>query len=425
VGGPCRSPCPAGYRSRQFRWESRDLAYITAYGRSSLVATLVDVFPTTVYCSGAAVGSQQVSYTCLTCPSGCHSPGVALTNREPGGLFWNPEMNPTAFYVAVDLEIPTQVQAVLWAGLGAIDNAPPSLVLSQSADAVTWTQVASVDLTPYVGSSSQTVVALPTPYAAAARYWKMEIVAPASGDQPWVRTLGLCDTSDCAEMPPFRGQYHCKSAYEEMDISDAVDTVQDARLPWPSGTRWNLARTCTRGSCQTTTSSRLADDASYVRTRAAPQYGSSRAINGDIDDYASTCANVSVACQDYAAEADRKWWRVDLEVTQYIDMVRVWAAYGLHPDAASRTFEVRTGDGALLEDNALCALGLSGSKTMIDVKCEKMGRYVFVAAPAGYTSSLNLAEVEVFGVIFNLARACAGGACPTNLSSVTETGQSV
>jgi len=201
VGGPCRSPCPAGYRSRQFRWESREFAYITAYGRSSLVATLVDVFPTTVYCSGAAVGSQQVSYTCLTCPSGCHSPGVALTNREPGGLFWNPEMNPTAFYVAVDLEIPTQVQAVLWAGLGAIDNAPPSLVLSQSADAVTWTQVASVDLTPYVGSSSQTVVALPTPYAAAARYWKMEIVAPVSGFQPIVRTLGLCDTSDCAEMP--------------------------------------------------------------------------------------------------------------------------------------------------------------------------------------------------------------------------------
>jgi len=58
-----------------------------------------------------------------------------------------------------------------------------------------------VDLTPYVGSSSQTVVALPTPYAAAARYWKMEIVAPVSGFQPIVRTLGLCDTSDCAEMP--------------------------------------------------------------------------------------------------------------------------------------------------------------------------------------------------------------------------------
>ena len=159
-GGPgiCENICPEG-TFKNSTW-SRDPAYITAYGRSSLVATLVDVMPTTVYCASSG---QSVNYDCADCPSEhCPSPGLPLGNRESGGSYWNPfPSNQPSFYIAVDLEIPTQVEAVLWASTGDTSHDASSLVLSQSADAVTWSvPVASLDLTPYVGIGSQTVVPL-------------------------------------------------------------------------------------------------------------------------------------------------------------------------------------------------------------------------------------------------------------------------
>ena len=165
------------------------------------MATVIDANPTTVYCVST---NSTDNYDCAACSSGCSSPAAALGNRWPAGtVYWNPYgvPNGTGYHVTIDLGIATQVQAVLWANFGDTVHDTPSVVLSHSNDAVSFTQVASLDLTAYLGSDSLRVVALPTPYAAAARYWKMEIVAPASGDQPWVRTLGLCDTSDCAEMP--------------------------------------------------------------------------------------------------------------------------------------------------------------------------------------------------------------------------------
>ena len=58
--------------------------------------------------------------------------------------------------------------------------------------------MASVSLSALVGSKEETVLALPTPFARAARFWKIQPLG--TGNQPYVRSLGLCDSADCAEV---------------------------------------------------------------------------------------------------------------------------------------------------------------------------------------------------------------------------------
>jgi len=284
--------------------------------------------------------------------------------------------------------------------------------------------------------------------------------------------------------PAFRGQ--CAGTRIEMDVS-GVDAVKDRRLPWPSGSRWNLARNCTGmdGACPSNMSS------------VYQGHGAFKAVDGDIDDFASTVEGDA---------ANRKWVQVDLEKSQYIDTVRVWARGGtarydyeryvltflrsgccnedpatsapanvkswetsplsttlndmfaycnLNKDGTASAdqqkfcgcstrpttctlqsalvvppggltgFQVRVGDDGLLDNNLICASGLHNARNFIDVKCRRHGRYVFVAAPESSTAYLTFAEVEVFGAAFNLARACVGGACPTAMSSVMDQAQAV
>ena len=243
------------------------------------MATVIDANPTQVYCVST---DSPDNYDCAACSSGCSSPAAALGNRWPAGtVYWNPYGVPTGtgYHVTIDLGIATQVQAVLWANFGDTVHDTPSVVLSHSNDAVSFTQVASLDLTAYLGSDSLRVVALPTPYAAAARYWKMEIATPTSGFQFLARTLGLCDTADCAEVPtpyfrtscgtwdaaraecranggdlvvildaaknsqvtafmqPFTDYEQCGEAYTWIGASDC--SASDSQCSWVDGSPWN------------------------------------------------------------------------------------------------------------------------------------------------------------------------------------------
>ena len=125
------------------------------------------------------------------------SPAAALENRDTdSAAMWNPQgapQNYNDFYISVDADFPTSVEAVLWANNGDTVHDPTQLLVFLSDDAVSWTHVATLDLSAIVGSKDKTVLAMPA--ARAARYWKLN--PRGIQFQPQPRVIGLCDTPDC------------------------------------------------------------------------------------------------------------------------------------------------------------------------------------------------------------------------------------
>lgn len=158
------------------------------------------------------------------------------------------------------------------------------------------------------------------------------------------------------------------------------------------------------------------------------QYGPQSAVDGDYFSYVHTSADPAYTVfQDYGET--RHWWRVDLESSQNIAIVRVWARTGCQvckDDNRMLNFEVLVGNSAVLSENSICASGLPDPYVLIDIQCPPgtVGRYVFLALPEGIAKPFNFAEVEVFQENFNLARACAGTACATVMDSVYMPGES-
>jgi hypothetical protein len=170
-------------------------AYISDDDHSSLAVTLVGSNPVTMWCgsSGANVNS------CAECTGGdCMSPSAALENRDPeSSAMWNPQGAPenyNDYYMSLDVDFPTQVKAVLWGNNGDTVHDPTQLLVFLSDDAVSWTHVATLDLSSLRGGKVATVLAMPA--TRAARYWKLN--PRGTQYQPTPRVVGLCDTADCA-----------------------------------------------------------------------------------------------------------------------------------------------------------------------------------------------------------------------------------
>ena len=213
-------------------------AYITENGHSALTAKVAASNPASVWCVS---GSKYVS-SCGDCPGGgCSSPAAVLENRDTeNDVMWHPEQvkipgknktqiscsdgiskndsrtltleifsqngeNYGEYYVVLDVGTPAVVKAVLWANDGDTTHDPGTLNVYSSSDAVNWIQVAELDLLAFVGGKEEAVVALPQPYARAARFWKLNPTGIAVEPRP--RSMGLCDTSACGAMPGATGQW--------------------------------------------------------------------------------------------------------------------------------------------------------------------------------------------------------------------------
>jgi hypothetical protein len=154
------------------------------------------------------------------------------------------------------------------------------------------------------------------------------------------------------------------------------------------------------------------------------QYGPHSAVDGDYFNFASTSGDAAYAVYVDPGET-RHWWRVDLQSSQNVAVVRVWARVGcdLCIDRMLN-FEVIVGDSAVLSENSACATGLPDPEILLDVQCPvgTRGRYVFLALPAGTDEFFNFAEVEIYRDYFNLARACDGGACTTSMDGAASHG---
>ena len=151
------------------------------------------------------------------------------------------------------------------------------------------------------------------------------------------------------------------------------------------------------------------------------QYGPHSAVDGDYLNFASTSGDASNSVYVDAGET-RHWWRVDLQSSQNVAVVRVWARVGCDTCSAENrmlNFEVVVGESAVLSENSACATGLPDPQILLDVHCPRgtMGRYVFLALPAGTNTYFNFAEVEIYRDYFNLARACDGSACTTSMDN--------
>lgn len=152
------------------------------------------------------------------------------------------------------------------------------------------------------------------------------------------------------------------------------------------------------------------------------QYGPQSAVDGDYFNFASTSAVAANAVYQKPGET-RHWWRVDLQTSRNIAVVRVWARFGCDGCATEnrmQNLEVVAGNSALLSENAVCASALPDPQILIAVQCPPgtVGRYVFLALPEDTSNNFVFGEVEVFEEYFNLARACAGSSCTTVTDAV-------
>jgi hypothetical protein len=171
------------------------------------------VNPAVAYCrsTGNFVSS------CDQCAAGnCQSPAAALENRDADSeIQWNPgapAQNYNGYYIAVDAGQTVQVKAILWANDGGTTWDPTTLIVSSSNDGNGWTEVAQLDLSTLRGSKEETAIPLPAPFVSA-RFWKL---SPGGIQwQPRPRTVGVCDTEDCAAMSVPSGAWSVGETPEE------------------------------------------------------------------------------------------------------------------------------------------------------------------------------------------------------------------
>ena len=138
------------------------------------------------------------------------------------------------------------------------------------------------------------------------------------------------------------------------------------------------------------------------------QYGPHSAVDGDYLNFASGDSANSVYVD---AGETRHWWRVDLQSSQNVAVVRVWARVGCDTCSAEDrmlNFEVVVGESAVLSENSACATGLPDPQILLDVHCPRgtMGRYVFLALPAGTNTYFNFAQQYISRVRIRPANIC-------------------